>query len=592
MAQALSTADPALAQLASALAERPGPRLSPEAQLRKAEARYRALVEHIPAVTFLASLDADAHELYVSPQIESLLGFSQEEWLANPILWYTQLHPDDRSRWHDEFARTCATGVEFYSEYRFLARDGRVVWVHGEAKVVRDDAGRPLFIQGIAFDITERKRAEEALQRMNDELETLVEARTAQLANANAALRVEIAERGRLQEALRQRAEQLAAEGRRKDEFLAMLAHELRNPLAPIRNAAQILRLVAPAHPAMCRAEDTIERQVAHMARLIDDLLDVSRISRGKILLRREPLDLAPLVRQAVADYRPLMEQAGLRLAVELPGQPLWLSGDPTRLAQVVSNLLHNANKFCDAGGLVTVRLWAEPDARTAVLSVGDTGIGMGPDILARLFEPFSQADRSLDRSRGGLGLGLALVKGLVELHGGTVAAASPGEGAGSELTVRLPLKPELAPIDQAQDRAGPPGGRALRILLIEDGVDAADTLRYLLEMAGHRVEVARTGPAGLEAARRWPPDLVLCDLALPGGMDGYEVARALRAAPPRLPIRLVALSGSGQHEDQRRAYQAGFDQRLTKPIDSWTLSHLIEDVVGRGRPRKGRMRE
>jgi PAS domain S-box-containing protein len=582
LAQALSPVDPELFRLAATLINQREQDLPPEAQLRKAEARYRALVEHIPAVTFLAALDGGTSEIYVSPQIEALLGFSQKEWLENPILWYTQLHPDDRQRWHDEFARTCATGVQFSSEYRFLARDGHVVWVHGQAKVVRDDTGRPLFLQGLAFDISERKRAEEALRRMYDELEILVQQRTAELAKTNEALHAEIGTRQRLEEALRQRAEQLAEESRRKDQFLTMLAHELRNPLAPIRTAAQVMRLLGPVDPAIAKARDVMERQVTHMARLVDDLLDVSRITRGQILLRTEPLDLVALVHAAVEDHRPTFEATGLALAVELPDRPLWLVGDPTRLAQVVGNLLHNAHKFTPAGGQVAVRLAAEPGDGAAVLSVRDSGIGLAPDLLDWLFEPFNQGDQSLDRSRGGLGLGLALVKGLAELHGGTVAAFSPGVGRGSEFTVRLPLSPKSAAPAPTSDRTLPAAGTPLRVLVIEDNPDTAESLQLLLELSGHRVEVAHTGPAGVAAASRLRPDLVLCDIGLPGAMDGFAVARELCAEPHSFRPYLIALSGYGQGEDQRRAQEAGFDRHLTKPVDPRALTRLLETLAPR----------
>jgi CheY-like chemotaxis protein/two-component sensor histidine kinase len=360
-----------------------------------------------------------------------------------------------------------------------------------------------------------------------------------------------------------------------------MLAHELRNPLAPIRNAVEVLKLIGPQDPTLAQARDMIDRQAAHMARLVDDLLDVSRITRGKALLRKEPLDLVPLVRVAAEDHRTLLEGTGLKLSVRLPDGPLWVEGDPTRLAQVVGNLLHNANKFTDAGGAVAVRLEADAAGREAVLTVRDAGIGMGPEILARLFEPFSQADRSLDRSRGGLGLGLALVKGLAELHGGSVRAASAGYGHGSEFTVRLPLT--AAPAGRAA--SAPRGGgtrRPLRVLVVEDNRDAAESLRMFLELVGHQVAAAHSGQAGVEAARAMCPDVVICDIGLPGGLDGYGVARALRADPEQCAAALIALSGYGQEEDQRNARQAGFDRHLTKPIEPAALAQLLEALPAR----------
>lgn len=304
-----------------------------------------------------------------------------------------------------EGRRAIAAKTPLNTTYRIIWPDGSIHWIESHAIVADDETGRPQRMIGVNVDVTERKRLEDELRRRMDEL---------------------------------------AEADHRKDEFLALLAHELRNPLGPIRNAAQILKLKGAPDPSLGQARDMIERQVGHMARLIDDLLDVSRIARGKILLRQERLDLTALVVATIKDYQGNLESNGLRLELQLPETPLCVTGDPTRLAQVLSNILNNAAKFTDGGGRVTVRLTAEGDR--AVLSVRDTGIGMGPQILARLFETYSQADRSLGRSRGGLGLGLALVKGLVELHGGTVSAASDGPGRGSEITIRLPLQCEAAP--------------------------------------------------------------------------------------------------------------------------------------------------
>jgi CheY-like chemotaxis protein/two-component sensor histidine kinase len=318
-----------------------------------------------------------------------------------------------------------------------------------------------------------------------------------------------------------------------------------------------------------------IDRQVTHMARLIDDLLDMSRLSRGKILLRKDRVDLVAVVRDTVEDYRSILEGTGLQVQVRLPDGPLYAHGDPTRLAQILGNVLHNANKFTDAGGRVEVEVAVEPDGQAALLAVRDTGIGMEPDVLARVFEAFSQADRSLDRSRGGLGLGLALVKGLVELHGGEVRVASQGAGRGTELTIRLPLGLQATPASPAAAAA-----RATRcshrILVIEDHVDAAESMRTLLKLTGHQVEVAHTGVEGVETARRFLPRVVLCDIGLPGGMDGYAVARALRAEPALAAAFLIASTGYGQLEDQRRSREAGFDAHLTKPLDFAELQRLL----------------
>jgi signal transduction histidine kinase/CheY-like chemotaxis protein len=417
-------------------------------------------------------------------------------------------------------------------------------------------------------------------------------------------------ERERLESELRQRAEELARADRAKDQFLAMLAHELRNPLAPIRNAVQLLKQVSSPEPRLVRAQEIIERQVSHQAHLLEDLLNVSRIARGKVSLHPIRLDLDLLVRDAVADYRSVLEDAGLTLTLDGPQEPVWVLGDPTRLAQVVGNLLQNAAKFTDRGGQVTVRLALEAslkdlatetrrhgekhteksvspclrgekafgDEKTlAAVTVRDTGIGIEPAMLSRVFETFAQADRSLDRSRGGLGLGLALVKGLVELHGGQVRAESDGPGQGAAFTFWLPLArarraPQPAPAAAVEEMP------RRRILVVEDNRDAADTLREVLELAGHEVAVAYEGPAGVEAAREFHPEVVLCDLGLPG-MDGYAVAAELRRDPATAATRLIAVSGYGQDEDRRRSLEAGFDRHLIKPVDLVELQRLIGDA-------------
>jgi signal transduction histidine kinase/CheY-like chemotaxis protein len=366
---------------------------------------------------------------------------------------------------------------------------------------------------------------------------------------------------------------------RRKDQFLAMLAHELRNPLAPIRNALHVLALRGEDSETRRWAGDIMARQTLHLGRLVDDLLDVSRITRGKIRLRRERLDLSGLVRAAVGDHRGAMEAGGLTVAAELPERPVWVLGDATRLAQVVGNLVHNAGKFTAAGGRVTVRLAVDPRERTAAVSVSDTGIGVDPALLPRLFEPFTQGDVSLDRSRGGLGLGLALVRGLVELHGGRVSARSGGTGQGAEFTFWLPLEP----VPAAAPEGGAPGGcsaAALRVLVIEDHRDAAETLRVVLRLSGHDVQVAGSGPAGVALARDFQPDVVLCDLGLPG-LDGYAVARELQKEPATARARLVALTGYAQDEDRQRSREAGFELHLTKPVDPGELERLLAGLTG-----------
>jgi CheY-like chemotaxis protein/two-component sensor histidine kinase len=323
---------------------------------------------------------------------------------------------------------------------------------------------------------------------------------------------------------------------------------------------------------------DIIERQVAHMSELVDDLLDVSRISRGQIGLSYERCDLTTITRATAEDYRGSLEQSGLKLELDTPNRPLWVMGDRTRLAQVIGNLLHNAEKFTSAGGRVTVQL-TENSGPSAMLIVRDTGVGMQPDILARAFEPFSQSDRTLDRSEGGLGLGLAVVKGLVELHRGTVEARSEGAGRGAEFTVCLPLTQAPASISPISIKSAADGTCTYRILLIEDNLVGARTMRTYLSMAGHEVEEAHSGTEGIDAARRFRPEVVLCDIGLPG-MDGYAVARALRQEPGVAEAYMIAISGYGQEEDKRRSFAAGFDMHLTKPVDLKMLKQLLSRPI------------
>jgi len=323
------------------------------------------------------------------------------------------------------------------------------------------------------------------------------------------------------------------------------------------------------------QALDMAERQVRHMTRLVDDLLDVSRITTGKLQLRPQPLDVAQLVRNVAEDRRSAIEQAGLKLVVTIPDTGLWVMGDSTRLSQVLSNLLDNARKFTDRGGEIAVRLNA--DRREAIVTVRDTGVGIEPAVLPRLFDVFVQDDRSLDRSRGGLGLGLSVVKALIELHGGQVLANSDGLGRGAEFTVRLPLtaEPVAAPGTATEPDARVP---RRRVLLIEDNRDAAEGLRMLLELQRHEVRVAHSGPEGLAALAGWCPEVVLCDVGLPGGMSGYDVARRVRNLPGMGQAFLVALTGYGQDGDRQRGREAGFDHHVTKPADPVVLLKLVAD--------------
>jgi len=447
-----------------------------------------------------------------------------------------------------------ATGELNENEESFTDAAGRHHVILTRKTLHRDAQGRR-YLVGVITDITERKQMEDELRRSRDELDQRVATRTAELQRAY---------------------RQLQDEDRRKTEFLAILGHELRNPLTPIRNAVHALERMGPAGGSAARPRAIIERQVAQMARLIDDLLDVSRITSGRILLKEERFDLAGLVRTAVDDRDEGIRGRGLKLAVSLPERPLAINGDPARIAQAVGNLLDNAQKFTDPGGAIHVSLAEDPERGVASIAVRDTGMGLTPAMLAHLFEPFAQPSESL--RRGGLGLGLALVKGLVDLHHGSLAAASAGPGLGSAFTIELPLGAAPA-VDPAPPQVERPRAHH-RILIVEDNPDAAESLALVLEMASHEVAVASSGEQGLELAARFRPDVVLSDIGLGGAMSGYDVARALRADAELRRARLVALTGYGQDEDRRQALAAGFDEYLVKPFDVDTLCRLLDGPV------------
>jgi signal transduction histidine kinase len=378
---------------------------------------------------------------------------------------------------------------------------------------------------------------------------------------------VDVTEQKRAEEVLREA-------DRNKDEFLATLAHELRNPLTPIRNGLQILRMTGGQGAAQERVLDTLDRQIQHIVRLVDDLLEISRISRGKLEIRKERVELVSIVETALETTRPLIEAAGHELTVSLPSDPIVLEADPVRLAQVLSNLLNNAAKYTEHGG----RIWlnAEKLENEVLIRVRDTGIGIPGHVLPRIFDIFRQTDSSRSRQNG-LGIGLTVVKGLIEMHGGKVQAYSPGVGKGSEFTVRLPLAASPSPhsTPTLEQNAG---GRALskrRILIVDDNRDGAESLAMLLNFMGSDVRVALSGPAALEIMASYKPNVVLLDIGMPG-MDGYEVANQVRQHPQLKDVILIALTGWSQEEDRRRCRKAGFDHHMIKPVDFDALQALL----------------
>jgi CheY-like chemotaxis protein len=379
---------------------------------------------------------------------------------------------------------------------------------------------------------------------------------------------------------LREATEKLIEADRRKDEFIAMLAHELRNPLAAIRNAVHLLR-----HDAAATVKDhrdvtllsMVDRQVQHLIRLIDDLLEVSRVSRGKIELKKQHVELADILRHAIDTARPRVDGGGHDLQVALPAEPLMLDADPVRLAQVFTNLLDNAAKYTAHGGAIW--LAAERSGDEAVVTVRDSGAGIPAEMLPRVFDLFAQVDSAPGRAEGGLGIGLALAKSLLQLHGGTVEAESDGLGRGSTFVVRLPALPQSA-TEKPRETAGPTAfGAARRILVIDDDPDVADSLTMLLETFGATVRVAYSGAAGLDLLTSFRPEVIFLDLGMPE-MDGYETARRIRAAPEGRDVVLVALTGWGQSQVHDRASEAGFDGQLTKPADIQVLLELLSEKL------------
>ena len=534
--------------------------------LRLKEQQFRLMVEGVTDYA-IYMLRPDGVIASWNAEARRIKGYRAEEIIGHHFSrFYT---PEDVQRGKPAMELSVAATQGRYEEEGWRVRkEGSRFWANVVITALRDEAGQLQGFVKVTRDMTERKEREEMLRQLHRDLEQRVVERTAALAAANEALASEIAERKKAEEGLQQAAV-------RKDEFLAMLAHELRNPLAPIRNGLHILQIQGTDPEMKTRARDMIERQVCHLTKIVDDLVDVSRIQRGKVVLQAERLDLVRLLRVAVEDQGAFFEKAGLDVTLDVPEVPVWIHGDVTRLTQVVGNLLQNAGKFTERGGRVTVGLQVDALQHQAKLVVRDTGMGIAPDLLPHLFEVFAQGDRSLDRSKGGLGLGLALIKGLTELHGGQVQAFSKGPGQGAEFVVWLPVEAE--PMALTNMTAEPrPGKKRLRILVVEDNLDSAESLRMLLELFGHEVTVANTGPAGVQTAVEIRPNVILCDIGLPG-LDGYGVVRSLRRNPVTAEAHMIAVTGYGAAEDRRKSREAGFELHLMKPV----VPEVLQDVIG-----------
>jgi PAS domain S-box-containing protein len=508
-----------------------------EERLRASEERLRLVVESVRDYAILTLDTAGVVDSW-NVGAERIFGFAPCEILGRPgDIIFT---PEDRARSVPEEEQRQARENGRAEDERWHVRgDGRRVYVSGVMAPLCPEGVVTGYVK-VARDLTERKHLDDALRQAHEE---------AQQAN------------------------------RAKDEFLAMLGHELRNPLAPMVSALEVMRLGGIDSPA----QGILERQVAHLTRLVDDLLDVSRIMRGKIELARRPIELREIVDRALELTRPLLRQRRNQVAVRVEQRGLVLDADPDRIAQVISNLVTNASKYSDAGS--RIGLSASREARTVRIEVEDEGIGIGAEMIESVFEPFVQQPQSLERKLGGLGLGLAIVRSLVDAHGGTVRAESAGRGRGSTFVLQLPAasggRDGTRPGPEPATLAASGGGR--RVLIVDDNTDAAQMLKDGLEGLGYVVEAAYEGPAALERARIFQPAVVLLDIGLPG-MDGYEVARALRSTPEGSSgVRIFALTGYGQPADRRRTSEAGFDVHLVKPVSLSRLQQLLEEDVPTG---------
>jgi PAS domain S-box-containing protein len=504
-----------------------------EVAMQTSEARYRRLFQ--TAKDGILILDANTLKIIdANPFMTELLEYTYDEFLGKE-LWEIGLFGDKQAS---------------QAAYRELQEKGYIRYDHLPLETKHGKRAEVEFVSNV-YQVDHRPIAQCNIR--------------------------DISERSRLERQTKDQAEQLSDLHRRKDEFLAMLSHELRNPLAPILNAVHLLQLQKNENPIQQQARAIIERQVTQLTRLVDDLMEVSRITTGRVQLRHDRVVVSGIVERAVETTRPVMDQRRHELTVSLPPQPIWLNADAARLEQVVVNLLTNAAKFTDEGG--HIRLTVQQEGDECVLRLRDTGVGIAPELLHHIFDLFTQAQRSLDRSQGGLGIGLALVRRLVEMHQGKVEVYS-ALGHGSEFVVRLPaVQPPVPQPPSTPEETAEPTGPSLRVLVVDDNVDTAQTLALLLKTSGHDVRTAYTGPAALEAALDYRPNVMLLDIGLPG-LNGYEVAKQIRQQPVLRDIVLVALTGYGQGTERQRSQEAGFDHHLVKPAEFSKVQRILATVA------------
>ncbi len=507
-----------------------------EAALRESEAKFKTIANAMPQMVW--STQPDGFHDYFNQQWYAFTGMSEGS-TDGTSTWSMMFHPDDREMALTTWAHSLSTGEVYDIQYRLRHHSGAYRWTLGRALPVHDESGKIIRWMGTCTDINDQKLAEELLKQ----------------------------------------------ESQRKDEFLAMLAHELRNPLAPISTAAQIIKMVSKDEKRVRAAAEIIARQVTHMTDLVDDLLDVSRITRGLVELETELLDMKQVIAGAIEQARPLLETRGHELHLLLTSSPAFVKGDKTRLVQVIANLLNNSAKYTPQGGKVSVTL--EVSANDAFVKVSDTGSGIAPTLLPYIFDLFTQGERTPDRMQGGLGLGLALVKNITLLHGGKATVQSDGAGKGSQFMITLPLTQDVAPSETASLPFDPaaPVAVPLRLMLVDDNVDAAQLLAGLLEAAGHVVWVAEDAAGALSYAEKAAVQVFILDIGLPV-MDGFELARLLRADPATEDAVLIALTGYGQAHDRVLTKAAGFDHHFVKPIDIEALSKVLATVAWTDRRR------
>lgn len=526
---------------------------------REAETRYQLLVERLPMIVYLSPVDNMQHTTYVSPQIETILGYTPKEWLANPKFWQTRLHPNDREGVIHTVEESERTGDPSSMEYRMLARDGKIVWFHDQAVLLRDDKGQPLYWQGIKVDVTTRKQAEAEILSLNAELERRVQERTTELERAL----------------------------RAKDEFLASMSHELRTPLNAILGLSESLaeHVAGPLNEKQQRYVKTISESGNHLLSLINDILDLARIESGQVVLNISEVDLQQVCQASLRMINQMAHKKEQEVTLEIEDGIDFIWVDERRLKQILVNLLSNAVKFTPAGGKLGLQVKGSLKEKSVMFIVWDNGIGISEKDLKRLFKPFVQLNSSLSREAPGTGLGLALVAQMARLHGGSVRVESKVD-EGSRFIVTLPWEPAIA--TDAELRMKSTGKfRAIRpeakdrpiLLLIEDTKEATAMVTDYLQMAGYQVLTAREALTGMELAKRTRPDLILMDIHLPG-MDGLEATRRLRADPDFRTLPIIALTALAMPGDRERCLAAGATDYVTKPVSLKKLAAMIDQYL------------